>query len=44
VSLLSHGRYQCENPVRSKHTGAGPRQHLQQLSRCVALHTWSGGT
>jgi hypothetical protein len=37
VSLLSHDRYQYDHPIRSKHTGACPRQHLQQLLLCVAL-------
>jgi hypothetical protein len=37
VSLLSHDRYQYDNPLRSRHTGACPSQHSQQLLRCFAL-------
>jgi hypothetical protein len=37
MNVLSHDRYQYDNPIRSKHTGACPRQHSQQLFWRVAL-------
>jgi hypothetical protein len=34
---VSHDRYQYGNPIRSKHTGACPREHSQQLLWGVAV-------
>jgi hypothetical protein len=37
MTLLSHDSYQYDNPIRSKHTGACPRQHSHQLLWCATL-------